>query len=195
VFRGESVLVTVDVYPQRDGKIVEGLKASDFEILEDGKPQTVETIEFVRIEPGTPESARKDPNNLKEMLELAGDPHNRVFVVFLDQLTSPSTVRTATRRRWWTRSIASSGRRSVRRDDAEHRSARADARPAACSASKSSCRSTGRGASATRSRTDRTDPMEEQLKSCFEYKPPTPQQAVRPGTSRTTASSGFCTRS
>src|SRR6188508_1015846 len=70
VFRGESVLVTVDVYPQRDGKIVEGLKASDFEVLEDGKPQT----------------ARRDPNNLKEMLELAGDPHNRVFVVFLDQL-------------------------------------------------------------------------------------------------------------
>ena len=30
VFRGESVLVTVDVYPQRDGKIVEGLKAEDF---------------------------------------------------------------------------------------------------------------------------------------------------------------------
>ena len=59
VFRGESVLVTVDVYPQRDGKIVEGLKASDFEVLEDGKPQTVETIEFIRVEPGTPESARR----------------------------------------------------------------------------------------------------------------------------------------
>ena len=30
---GESVLVTVDVYPQREGKIVEGLKAERFLIL------------------------------------------------------------------------------------------------------------------------------------------------------------------
>ena len=86
VFRGESVLVTVDVYPQRDGRIVEGLTTGDFQVLEDGKPQTVENFEFVRVEPGLPESTRRDPNSIGEMMALAADPHNRVFVVFLDQL-------------------------------------------------------------------------------------------------------------
>ena len=62
VFRGESVLVTVDAYPQRDGRIVENLKAEDFQILEDGKPQSVESIEFVRVEPSLSESTRRDPN-------------------------------------------------------------------------------------------------------------------------------------
>jgi len=86
VFRGESVLVTVDVYPQRDGRIVEGLKPEDFQILEDGKPQAVENVEFVRVEPSLSESERRDPGSVTEMLRQASDPHNRVFVVFLDQM-------------------------------------------------------------------------------------------------------------
>ena len=98
VFRGESVLVTVDVYPQRDGRIVEGLKAEDFQVLEDGKPQTVENIEFVRVEPVLSESERRDPNSINEMMALAADPHNRVFVVFLDQLHVTLEGSYATRR-------------------------------------------------------------------------------------------------
>src|SRR5690349_17824736 len=86
VFRGESVLVTVDAYPHRDGRIVENLKAGDFEILEDGKPQAVESLEFVRVEPSPSEATRRDPGNVSEMWKLAADPHNRVFVVFLDRL-------------------------------------------------------------------------------------------------------------
>src|SRR6187431_179243 len=86
VFRGEAVLVTVDVYPQREGKIVEGLKAEDFQVLEDGKPQAVENVEFVRVEPSLSESERRDPGSMSEMLRQASDPHNRVFVVFLDQM-------------------------------------------------------------------------------------------------------------
>lgn len=86
VFRGESVLVTVDAYPQKDGRIVEGLTAADFQILEDGKPQTVENIEFVRIEPSLSESARRDPGSPNEMLALVANPHIRVFVALLDQL-------------------------------------------------------------------------------------------------------------
>ena len=85
VFRGGAVLVTVDVYPQRDGRIAEGLTAVDFQILEDGKPQKIENLEFVRVEPG-PEAARRDPNTQRESLELASDPHNRVFIAFLDAL-------------------------------------------------------------------------------------------------------------
>src|SRR6187401_2106497 len=86
VFRGEAVLVTVDVYPQKDGLIVEGLKAGDFQVMEDGKPQTVENAEFVRVEPVLSESERRDPNSISEMLQIAADSHNRVFVVFLDML-------------------------------------------------------------------------------------------------------------
>jgi len=86
VFRGGAVLVTVDAYPQRDGRIVEGLTAADFEILEDGKPQTVEKVEFVRIEPSLSEATRRDPNTQAEAMALAADPHNRVFITFLDAL-------------------------------------------------------------------------------------------------------------
>ena len=71
MFRGESVLVTVDAYPQRDGVIVEGLKAQDFQILEDGKPQTVENVEFVRVEPSLSEAPRRDPGSVGEMLKEA----------------------------------------------------------------------------------------------------------------------------
>ena len=80
------MLVTVDVYPQKDGRIVEGLQAADFQILENGQPQTVENVEFVRVEPVLSESERRDPNSMSEMLQQAADPHNRVFVVFLDML-------------------------------------------------------------------------------------------------------------
>jgi VWFA-related protein len=84
VFRAGAVLVTVDAYPQRDGQIVEGLTPADFDILEDGKPQKVETFDFVRVEPALTEEARRDPNTVGEANALAADPRNRVFVAFLD---------------------------------------------------------------------------------------------------------------
>src|SRR5437762_3373502 len=84
VFRAGAVLVTVDAYPQKDGKIVEGLTRDDFEILEDGKPQKVDAFDFVRVEPALTESARRDPNTVGEANTLAADPRNRVFVAYLD---------------------------------------------------------------------------------------------------------------
>src|SRR4026209_1911678 len=84
VFRAGANFVLVDAYPQKDGRIVEGLKASDFQVFEDGKPQPIEKLEFVRVEGNLPESARRDPSGLNEMREIAADPHNRVFVTFLD---------------------------------------------------------------------------------------------------------------
>jgi hypothetical protein len=83
VFRAGVNLVTVDAYPVRDGRVIEGLTTADFEVLEDGQPQKVESFEFVRVEP-TPASVQRDPNTVGESLKLAADPHNRVFVVFLD---------------------------------------------------------------------------------------------------------------
>lgn len=86
VFRGGANFVVVDAYPQRDGRIIEGLTAADFHVLEDGKPQAIESFEFVRVEGGLPEETRRDPNSITEMRALAADPRNRVFVVFLDTL-------------------------------------------------------------------------------------------------------------
>jgi VWFA-related protein len=86
VFRGEANLVLVDAYPQRDGKIIEGLTTADFEIYEDGKLQAIRNLEFVRIEGNEPETARRDPNNVPEMIAMAADPHNRVFVAYLDTM-------------------------------------------------------------------------------------------------------------
>jgi VWFA-related protein len=84
VFRAGATFVSVDAYPRRDGKVVEGLTAADFQILEDGKPQNVESFEFIRISPVTPDDERRDPNTPAEGNRQAADPHNRVFVIYLD---------------------------------------------------------------------------------------------------------------
>ena len=84
VFRGGSAFVLVDVYPQQEGRVVEGLSAKDFQVFEDGKPQAIESFEFVRIEP-SPEATRSDPNNQRDALQQAANPSNRVFMIFLDR--------------------------------------------------------------------------------------------------------------
>ena len=86
VFRGGANFVLVDAYPQRDGRLVEGLTAADFDVREDGKSQQVEMFEFVRVEPSLSETTRRDPNTQREAEALVADPHNRVFVVYLDTL-------------------------------------------------------------------------------------------------------------
>ena len=83
-FRAGANLVTVDVYPQRDGRIVDGLTAADFDVFEDGKPQKIESFEFVRVEPAASDAERREPRSAQEADELAADPRNRVFVLYLD---------------------------------------------------------------------------------------------------------------
>ncbi|HEX6324505.1 MAG TPA: VWA domain-containing protein [Vicinamibacterales bacterium] len=83
-FRGGARFVRVDVYPtDAEGKPIEGLTAADFELFEDGKPQVIDTFDFVRIEP-EPEAIRADPNSQKEGEALAKDPRARVFAIVLD---------------------------------------------------------------------------------------------------------------
>lgn len=84
VFRAGTVFVNVDAYPRRDGRIVEGLTKADFEVKEDGKLQTVEAMEFVRVAPFDPFLELRDPNTAEESYRLARDPRNRVFVIYLD---------------------------------------------------------------------------------------------------------------
>jgi VWFA-related protein len=84
VFRGGTHFVRVDAYPVKDGKIVEGLRPEDFEILEDGKPQTIDSLDFIRFDTFTPEAERRNPSSQREGFEMAADPRYRVFVIFVD---------------------------------------------------------------------------------------------------------------
>lgn len=85
-FRTGTSLVRVDAYPARDGKIIEGLTAADFDVLEDGVPQKIESFQFVRYERNAAAEARRDPNSQREGFQLAADPSYRVFVIYLDHL-------------------------------------------------------------------------------------------------------------
>jgi VWFA-related protein len=83
VFRGATDFVYVDVYPRRGDRLVEGLTAADFEVLEDGKPQQIQTFELVRTPTGGA-AERRDPRNRDEAERWIADPNNRIFIVYLD---------------------------------------------------------------------------------------------------------------
>ena len=91
VFRGGTHFVRVDAYPLQDGKIVEGLAADDFEILEDGKPQKIDSFDFVKFDTFTPDAVRRDPSSQREGFDMAADPRYRVFVIFVDLVFSTSS--------------------------------------------------------------------------------------------------------
>jgi VWFA-related protein len=74
----------VDTYPTKDGKPVTDLGAADFEVLEDGVLQKVESFEHVVVRPAGPESLAIEPTSEREMLQAAANARNRVFVIFLD---------------------------------------------------------------------------------------------------------------
>jgi VWFA-related protein len=84
VFRGGTHFVRVDAYPVENGKIIEGLKPEDFEVQEDGKPQAIESFDFIRFDTFTPEAERREPNSQREGFDMAADPRNRVFVIVVD---------------------------------------------------------------------------------------------------------------
>ena len=83
-FRLDANFVRVDIYPTADGTPVTDLTAADFEVLEDGVPQQIETFERVDLAGHTPVGERRDPNNVADMRAQAENPRARVFVIFLD---------------------------------------------------------------------------------------------------------------
>ena len=85
VFRVEANYVRVDVYVTAGGVPVRDLSADDFDVFEDGVRQKIEAFEHVEIlgrRTGAP--VGREPQTVRESRELAADPRNRVFVVFLD---------------------------------------------------------------------------------------------------------------
>ncbi len=84
IFRSDAHFVTVDAYPLKDGKVVEGLTAADFIVEEDGTPQVIENFEFVDGTVQMTQESRRDPNTVRESQLLAAEARNRAFVVYLD---------------------------------------------------------------------------------------------------------------
>ena len=83
-FRTGAHYVRVDAYPVRDGKPIAGLTAADFDLLEDGKRQTIDAVEFIEHPAWTPLADRRDPNSQRDGFELARNAGYRVFVLYLD---------------------------------------------------------------------------------------------------------------
>src|SRR5215467_12097942 len=88
VFRTGINYVRVDVIvSDKNGANVADLKQSDFEVLEDGKPQTVENFKFIKLdggrvptEDGPPRAIRNDDDEERE----AARDDVRLFAIFLD---------------------------------------------------------------------------------------------------------------
>jgi VWFA-related protein len=84
IFRAGATLVAVDVYPTRDGRVIEGLTPADFHVAEDGKPQSVEFFEFLRFDTHPAAEDRRDPQTAEEGERFVADPHHRAFVAYFD---------------------------------------------------------------------------------------------------------------
>src|SRR6516162_9541672 len=88
VFRTGINFVRVDVIvSDKSGANIADLKQSDFEITEDGKPQSVETFKFIKLDGGTLPSPDGPPRAIRtdedEESEAAKDDV-RLFAIFLD---------------------------------------------------------------------------------------------------------------
>ncbi len=97
-FRAGANFVQVDVYPTAGGRPVADLSKDEFDVLEDGVPQSVATFEHVAVRPAAPDAPRVDPRSTAEEKSLIADPHNRLWVLFLDtyHVTDPAGWHNAT---------------------------------------------------------------------------------------------------
>ncbi len=83
-FRAGANLVRVDAYVTADGKAVPDLTIDDFEVLEDGRPQRLESFEIIKPRGPAAQNARIEPTTVAQSRAMAADPNARLFVLFLD---------------------------------------------------------------------------------------------------------------
>jgi VWFA-related protein len=88
IFRTGINFVRVDVIiSDKSGNPVADLKPADFEITEDGKPQTIETFRLVKLDGGTAEAVKQPPREIRtdfDEEEEASRDDVRLFAIFLD---------------------------------------------------------------------------------------------------------------
>jgi VWFA-related protein len=83
-FRSGANLVTVDAYFSKSGAAVTDLKQDEIEILEDNRPQTLESFRVVTPRGQGGPRAKADPITVAESRAAAEDAGSRIFVVFFD---------------------------------------------------------------------------------------------------------------
>jgi VWFA-related protein len=85
VFRTGINFVRVDVIAtDRQGNPVTDLTPEDFQVFEDGKPQTVETFRLVKIDATTTDYTTRAIRTREDEQTAAADDNARIFVFFLD---------------------------------------------------------------------------------------------------------------
>ena len=99
VFRTGINYVRVDaIVSDKNGKVVADLKATDFAVTEDGKPQTIDAFKLVKLDGGATPSPDGPPqairNDNDEEIEASRDDV-RLFTIFLDDyhVTSLTSMR------------------------------------------------------------------------------------------------------
>lgn len=83
-FRAGANLVRVDAYVSKDNVALTDLKAEDFTVYEDDKPQKIENFELIQARRPNPQSERTDPTNVRDMDQQVADAA-RVFTLFFDR--------------------------------------------------------------------------------------------------------------
>lgn len=86
-FRTDINFVRVDaIVTDKQGRPVADLKPEDFEVLEDGQPQSIETFKLIRVDGNPPpgESAPREINSIYAEESEARRDDVRLFVIFFD---------------------------------------------------------------------------------------------------------------
>ena len=83
-FRTGANFVRVDLYPLLNSVPVQDLRQDECEILEDGRPQKIETFDHIVVRTGGSQSERIEPNTVAQSRQMAAEARSRVFVIFLD---------------------------------------------------------------------------------------------------------------
>jgi VWFA-related protein len=91
VFRSGAELIEVDaIVTDRDGNPVRDLTAADFEVFEDGRPQTIQTFRLVDLPYETASPGVKTASDVEPGVATNTGDEGRIYVLLLD---SPSTGR------------------------------------------------------------------------------------------------------
>jgi VWFA-related protein len=85
VFRAGVNFVRVDaIVTDKQGNPIADLKPTDFELLEDGKPQTIEQFRFIRVDGSAPVETQGRIRTRADEERAAANDDARIFVFFLD---------------------------------------------------------------------------------------------------------------
>jgi VWFA-related protein len=85
-FRAGTNLVRVDAYVSKGDAAVTDLKADDFIVYEDDKPQSIEAFELVTARAPVASSERVEPTNVRDMQDDVRQA-SRVFTLFFDRMS------------------------------------------------------------------------------------------------------------